>query len=70
MMVRHAQVVDLQDQQEDRVSDGADGWGESSLQDLPALPADVLATGLQGVHQHDHHHQIITNIDNTNIACW
>ena len=49
MMVHHSQIVDLQDQQEDRVSDGADGWGESSLQDLPALPAHVLATGIQGL---------------------
>ena len=48
MMVRHAQVVDLQDQQEDRVSDGADGGSQGAEQDVSAVPAYVLASGLQG----------------------
>ena len=42
------QVLDLQDQQEDCVADWADGGRQGAEQDLPALPADVLATGIQG----------------------
>jgi hypothetical protein len=42
--------MDLQDQQEDCVADGVDGWREGAQQDLPALPAHVLATGVQGGH--------------------
>ena len=41
--------MDLQDQQEDCVLDGVDGGGEGTVQDLPALPAHVLATGIQGL---------------------
>ena len=44
--------MDLQDSQEDCVSDGADGGCEGSLQDLPVIPVDVLAPGLQGAHLH------------------
>ena len=46
------QVLDFQDPQEDRVSDRADGGSEGSEQDMPAVPADVLAPGLQGAHLH------------------
>ena len=34
----------------DRVPDRADGRREGPFQDLPALPADVLAPGSQGAH--------------------
>ena len=46
------QVLDIQDPQEDCVPDGAYGGGEGAQQDLPAVPADVLAPGLQGAHLH------------------
>ena len=46
------QVLDFQDPQEDRVFDRADGGSEGSEQDMPAVPADVLAPGLQGAHLH------------------
>ena len=36
----------------DRVADRADGGREGALQDVPALPADVLAAGPQGAHLH------------------
>ena len=38
-------VLDLQDQQEDCVADRADGRTQGAQQDLPALPAHVLAPG-------------------------
>ena len=34
----------------DRVSNRVDGWSQSSLQDLSALPVDVLAQRSQGSH--------------------
>ena len=48
----HHQVVDLQDQQEDRLAHRVDGGGEGALEDLPALPTYVLATGIQGELHH------------------
>ena len=36
----------------DRVADRADGGREGALQDVPALPADVLAAGPQGAYLH------------------
>ena len=44
----HLQVLDFQDPQEDRVSDGADGGSQGAEQDVSAVPAHVLASGLQG----------------------
>ena len=46
------QILDIQDPQEDCVSHRADGRGEGSLQDVPVVPADVLAAGLQGADLH------------------
>ena len=46
------QVLDIQDPQEDRVAHRADGRGEGSVQDMPVVPVDVLAPGLQGAHLH------------------
>ena len=44
--------MDLQDQQEDRLAHRVDGGGEGALEDLPALPTYVLATGIQGELHH------------------
>ena len=46
------QVLDIQDPQEDRVAHRADGRCQGSVQDLPVVPADVLAAGLQGADLH------------------
>ena len=40
--------MDLQDSQEDCVSDRADGRSEGSQQDMSTVPTDVLAPGIQG----------------------
>ena len=45
------QVLDLQDPQENRVSDGADGWSQGPEQDVSAVPAHVLAPGIQGTQK-------------------
>ncbi len=42
------QELGLQDQQENSLTHRADGWREGAVQDMPALPADVLAAGTQG----------------------
>ena len=42
------QVLGLQDQQEDCLPHRAHGRRQGPLQDLPALPAHVLAPGIQG----------------------
>ena len=46
------QILDIQNPQKDRVSHGADGGSEGSVQDLPVVPVDVLAPGVQGAHLH------------------
>ena len=47
-----SQILDIQDPQEDRVAHRADGRREGSVQDLPVVPVDVLAAGLQGADLH------------------
>ncbi len=44
------QELGVQDQQKDRFSHRADGWRQGAVQDVSALPANVLASGTQSTH--------------------